>query len=167
MKIIRRKTPLYTMEEICKMNGVEYDTTHSSNSVKIKYDDNVLEMVYVIKRKDSTIYHAGINETTTDLPYATMYRSKDSAEFDLNDMENNNEWEVRAVNIIYELTEETNNIIEYNGYQALIEYSAEDSTLFGKVLDIDDKVIFEIDNPKDAIAIFKEIINDYMEIKGE
>ena len=60
-----------------------------------------------------------------------------------------------------------NNIIEYKGYQALIEFSAEDTTLFGKVLDVDDKIIFEIDNPSDAKLIFKEVIDDYLEFCKE
>lgn len=60
-----------------------------------------------------------------------------------------------------------NNIIEYNGYQALIEYSAEDATLFGKVLDVDDKIIFEIDNPSEASSILKEVIDDYIEFCKE
>ncbi len=47
----------------------------------------------------------------------------------------------------------------------LIEYSAEDSTLFGKVLDVDDKIIFEIDNPSEASSVFKAVIDDYMELK--
>ena len=49
MERIRRKTPLYTMEEICKMNGVEYDTTHSSNGVKI--NDDKENNMYAINNK--------------------------------------------------------------------------------------------------------------------
>ena len=56
-----------------------------------------------------------------------------------------------------------NNIIEYKGYQAVIEYSAEDATLFGKVLDVEDRIIFEIDNPSEANSLFKEVIDDYIE----
>lgn len=42
MRRVRREKPLFTMEEICKMNGVEYDTTHSSNSVKVRDSVNNL-----------------------------------------------------------------------------------------------------------------------------
>lgn len=60
-----------------------------------------------------------------------------------------------------------NNIIEYKGYQAIIEYSAEDATLFGKVLDVDDKIVFEIENPSEASEVFREIIDDYLEFCKE
>lgn len=59
------------------------------------------------------------------------------------------------------------NVIEYNGYQAIIEYSAEDAVLFGKVMDIDDKIIFEINDPSETKVIFKEVIDDYLEICKE
>ncbi len=55
-----------------------------------------------------------------------------------------------------------NNVVEYKGYQAVIEFSAEDLTLFGKVMDIDDKIVFEIDDPSNAMSIFKEVIEDYL-----
>lgn len=56
------------------------------------------------------------------------------------------------------------NIIDYKGYQAKIEFSAEDATLFGVVMDINDKIIFEIDNPEKAMDIFEEVIEDYLEL---
>lgn len=60
------------------------------------------------------------------------------------------------------------NIIEYKGYKAAIEFSAEDMALFGKVLDVgDDKMIFEIENPKNALALFKDIIDDYLTLCKE
>lgn len=58
-----------------------------------------------------------------------------------------------------------NNIIEYNGYQAVIEYSAEDATLFGKVMDIDDRILFEIEEPCKAKEVFKDVIEDYIKTK--
>lgn len=60
-----------------------------------------------------------------------------------------------------------NNIIEYNGYQAVIEYSAEDATLFGKVMDIDDRILFEIEDPGKAEEVFKDVIEDYLEMCKE
>lgn len=59
------------------------------------------------------------------------------------------------------------NILEYKGYQSIIEFSAEDMTLFGRVLDIDDKIIFEIENPNDALSVFKEVIDEYLEFCEE
>lgn len=59
------------------------------------------------------------------------------------------------------------NIIDYRGYRAIIEFSAEDSTLFGKVIDIDDKIIFEVDNPCNAKSIFQKVIDDYIELRKE
>lgn len=56
-----------------------------------------------------------------------------------------------------------NNIFEYKGYRASIEFSAEDSTLYGKVLDIDDKILFEIENPNLAFEVFKATIDEYLE----
>lgn len=56
------------------------------------------------------------------------------------------------------------NIIGYKGYQAKIEFSAEDSTLFGTVINTNDKIIFEVDNPEKAMSIFKEVIDDYLEL---
>lgn len=60
-----------------------------------------------------------------------------------------------------------NNIIEYKGYQAVIEYSAEDATLFGKVMDIDDRILFEIEDPSKAEEVFKDVIEDYLEMCKE
>lgn len=58
-----------------------------------------------------------------------------------------------------------NNIIEYNGYQAVIEYSVEDATLFGKVMDVDDIILFEIEDPGKAKEVFKDVIEDYIKTK--
>ena len=59
------------------------------------------------------------------------------------------------------------NIVEYRGYQAVIEYSAKDATLFGKVMDIDDRIIFEIEDPSKTEEIFKSVIDDYIEMCKE
>lgn len=59
------------------------------------------------------------------------------------------------------------NIVEYKGYQAIIEYSAKDATLFGKVMDIDDRIIFEIENPSKTEEVFKSVIEDYLEMCKE
>lgn len=43
MNRIRREKPLYTMEEICEINGVEYDISQSSDSIKIIINGKVIE----------------------------------------------------------------------------------------------------------------------------
>ena len=60
-----------------------------------------------------------------------------------------------------------NNILTHKGYQAVIEFSVEDMLLFGKVLDIDDKIIFEIDDPAKTESIFHKVIDDYLEFCKE
>ncbi len=55
-----------------------------------------------------------------------------------------------------------NKVLEYKGYQAEIEFDYEDSTLYGKVLDIEDHILFEIDNPQEAQQQFEETIEDYI-----
>lgn len=57
-----------------------------------------------------------------------------------------------------------NNPIEYKGYQAKIEFSAEDSTLFGTVINTNDKIIFEVDNPEKVMSILKEVIDSYLKL---
>lgn len=60
-----------------------------------------------------------------------------------------------------------NNILEYKGYQAIIEFSSEDCALYGKVLDIDDKILFEIEDPNSAFEVFKATIDEYLEFCEE
>ncbi len=56
------------------------------------------------------------------------------------------------------------NKLEYKGYQAEVVFDAEDSVLYGKILDINDHIIFEIDNPENAASLFAEAVNDYLEM---
>jgi hypothetical protein len=35
----KRDKPLYSVEEICKMNGVNYDTSHPSDCIMVKDSD--------------------------------------------------------------------------------------------------------------------------------
>lgn len=39
MNRVKREKPLLTIEQICEMNGVKYDTSHSSDHVEIINDD--------------------------------------------------------------------------------------------------------------------------------
>lgn len=55
------------------------------------------------------------------------------------------------------------NIMEYNGYTGIVEYSAEDRVFFGKVFGINDLVTFEGDTVKQLEKSFKEAVDDYIE----
>ena len=59
----------------------------------------------------------------------------------------------------------TNNIIKYNGYKAKIEYSADDNTLYGQVIDVDDLILFEIENVSEAKNIFRKVVDEYVDMK--
>lgn len=59
------------------------------------------------------------------------------------------------------------NLIEYKGFYAKIEYSSEDNILFGKVQDVTDSIIFEIDDPKKTNDIFHQVIDDYLQMCEE
>lgn len=59
------------------------------------------------------------------------------------------------------------NIIEYKGYQAELIFSQEDSCFYGKVLDVEDSIIFEIDDASKTYEIFKDAIDDYIEFCKE
>ncbi|WP_226858217.1 type II toxin-antitoxin system HicB family antitoxin [Acidithiobacillus ferridurans] len=55
------------------------------------------------------------------------------------------------------------NIIEYNGYQASIEYSSEDCILFGRVLHINSLITFEASDASAIEAAFRSAIDEYLE----
>ncbi|WP_159468822.1 type II toxin-antitoxin system HicB family antitoxin [Dyadobacter sp. 3J3] len=55
------------------------------------------------------------------------------------------------------------NSLTYNGYTASINYSSEDEVFFGKIIGINDLILFEgtsVDELKNAL---KEAIDDYLE----
>jgi len=56
-----------------------------------------------------------------------------------------------------------NNLMEYNGYYAKIEYSDEDGCFFGKLMDIDDLVLFEGETVEELKKDFKEAVDYYIE----
>lgn len=55
-----------------------------------------------------------------------------------------------------------NNVIEYNGYRGVIEFSAEDEVFFGKIFGINDTVTFEADTVKKLYTAFRDAVNDYI-----
>jgi len=53
------------------------------------------------------------------------------------------------------------NTIEYKGYTALVEYSAEDKLFFGRVLGIEHIISFEGTSVDEIHANFMDMIDDY------
>src|SRR5688572_136045 len=55
------------------------------------------------------------------------------------------------------------NIMEYNGYTGIVEYSGADRVFFGKVFGINDLVTFEGDSVKQLEKAFRDAVDDYVE----
>ena len=55
-----------------------------------------------------------------------------------------------------------NNLLQYKGYTATVEYSAEDKVFCGKIAMINDLVTFEADNVADLESEFKLAVDDYL-----
>ena len=56
------------------------------------------------------------------------------------------------------------NVMEYKGYYAKIEFSAEDNTIVGSVLGVDDVLMFDGNTVDELWNMFVETIEDYLEI---
>ena len=56
-----------------------------------------------------------------------------------------------------------NNVLKYKGYYAVVQYSAEDEVLYGKIEGINDLVSFESDNISDIKSEFESAVDDYIE----
>lgn len=54
------------------------------------------------------------------------------------------------------------NILEYKGYQGSVEFSAEDGLLFGKVLFINDSLMFHGGSVEEVLIGFQEVVDDYL-----
>ena len=54
------------------------------------------------------------------------------------------------------------NTLQYKGYSANIEYSAEDKVLYGKIDGIGDLVTFESENVDGVEDAFHEAVDDYL-----
>ena len=57
--------------------------------------------------------------------------------------------------------------MEYKGYTARPEYSAEDQVFFGRLLGIDDLVDFCSENAKELEAEFHKAVDGYLELCAE
>ena len=53
--------------------------------------------------------------------------------------------------------------LEHRGYCGTMEYSAEDNIFFGKILGINDLVLFEGDSVSELEIAFIDSVNDYLE----
>lgn len=60
-----------------------------------------------------------------------------------------------------------NNVLEYKGYMARIEYSAQDHVLYGKIEGIKDLVNFESDSADGIEKEFHCAVDDYLELCEE
>ena len=60
-----------------------------------------------------------------------------------------------------------NNIMKYKGYRASASYSEEDGCFIGKVLGIEDTLIFDGDTVSELKQMFHESIDDYLEMCRE
>lgn len=56
----------------------------------------------------------------------------------------------------------TKNSMEYSGYHARIEYSSEDKCFVGKVLGIEDTLVFDGESVAELEAMFHECVDDYL-----
>jgi predicted HicB family RNase H-like nuclease len=56
-----------------------------------------------------------------------------------------------------------NDILQYNGYFASVQFSAEDEVFFGQVLGINDLVSFEGTTVKELKKAFNEAVDDYLQ----
>ena len=54
-------------------------------------------------------------------------------------------------------------ILEYKGYYAVLNFSAEDEVFFGKLIGINDLVSFEGNSVTELKAAFQEAVDDYLE----
>jgi predicted HicB family RNase H-like nuclease len=55
------------------------------------------------------------------------------------------------------------NLMEYNGYKGIVEFSAEDQVFFGKIFGITDLITFEGDSVKALEKAFHEAVDDYIQ----
>ena len=57
-----------------------------------------------------------------------------------------------------------NNTLKYKGFYASVVFSDEDNILFGKIEGIDDLIMFEGSSVSELKQMFKESVEDYIEI---
>ena len=57
--------------------------------------------------------------------------------------------------------------MKYRGREGSIEYSSEDGVYYGKLLGVDDVVLYEGNTPLECIQAFVDAVDDYVEEKEE
>lgn len=57
-----------------------------------------------------------------------------------------------------------NNILEYKGFKAKIEYSADDNVFFGYLIGIDDVVSFHAETVDQINSVFRESVDFHIEV---
>jgi predicted HicB family RNase H-like nuclease len=55
------------------------------------------------------------------------------------------------------------NIMNYKGYQARVDFDADDGIFVGRIAGIDDNVGFHAESVKDLVEAFHEAVDDYLE----
>jgi len=55
------------------------------------------------------------------------------------------------------------NVLRHNGYQARVDFDADDRIFVGRIVGIDDIVTFHADTVEGLIEAFKESLEDYIE----
>jgi len=59
------------------------------------------------------------------------------------------------------------NTMSYKDYYGSVEFSDEDNLFFGRLIGINDTILYEGDNVKDLRKNFQEAVEDYLEICKE
>lgn len=62
---------------------------------------------------------------------------------------------------------EMNNILEYKGFKAKIEFSADDNVFFGYLIGIDDVVSFHAETVEKLKSVFRESVDFHIEVCEE
>lgn len=58
----------------------------------------------------------------------------------------------------------SNNILQYSGYNARVEFDADDGLFFGRLAGVNDVVGFHADSVSELVSAFHEAVDDYVEI---
>lgn len=58
-------------------------------------------------------------------------------------------------------------MLDYKGYHATVEYRPDDTLLFGRVLDLNDTVVFEAERVADVQAAFQEAVDETLDVCAE
>ncbi len=58
-------------------------------------------------------------------------------------------------------------MLDYKGYHAKVEYRPDDHLLFGRVLDLGDTVVFEVERAADVESAFQTAVDDYLDFCAE